>query len=128
MQFYGDNKIPASTFAPSAVNRRVTNLELHQRLPMRPRSQNLTSTRLTWGHLVSTHHSFEPWVTLGMVDRIAKVVTKRRMDTDDTSWVDYWRTRPVAERLAMATELSKECVDGDPRQGLRRVHRVLRQP
>ncbi len=61
------------------------------------------------------------------MDRIAKVVTKRRLDEPDTSWVDYWRTRPVAERLAMATELSQECVDGDPQQGLRRVHRVVRR-
>lgn len=61
------------------------------------------------------------------MDRIAKVVTKRRLGKPDTSWVDYWRTRSVAERLAMATELSRECVDGHPEQGLRRVHRVLRR-
>ena len=61
------------------------------------------------------------------MDRIAKVVTKRGLDEPDTSWVEYWKTRPVEERLAMATELSQECVDGDPQQGLRRVHRVLRR-
>ncbi len=61
------------------------------------------------------------------MDRIAKVVTKRRLSDPDTSWVDHWRSRPVAERLAMATELSQECVDADPQQGLRRVHRVLRR-
>ncbi|MEM9893548.1 MAG: hypothetical protein AAF962_22050 [Actinomycetota bacterium] len=61
------------------------------------------------------------------MDRIAKVVTKRRLGEPDTSWVDYWRMRPVAERLAMATELSLECVDEHPEQGLRRVHRVLRR-
>ena len=62
-----------------------------------------------------------------VVDRIVKVVTKRRLGEPDTSWTDYWRTRPVSERLAMATELSLECVDGHPDQGLRRVHRVLRR-
>ena len=62
-----------------------------------------------------------------VVDRIAKVVTKRRLDDPDTSWIDYWRTRPMEERLAMATELSQECVDGDAQQRLRRVHRVLRR-
>ena len=63
---------------------------------------------------------------IGWMDRIAKVATKRRLDEVDTSWVDYWRTRPVAERLAMATELSLECVGEHPDQGLRRVHRALR--
>ena len=61
------------------------------------------------------------------MDRIAKVATKRRLGDVDTSWIDYWRTRPVAERLAMATELSLECVGEHPDQGLRRVHRVLRR-
>jgi hypothetical protein len=61
------------------------------------------------------------------MDRIAKVATKRRLDEVDTSWIDYWRTRTVAERLAMATELSLECVGEHPDQGLRRVHRVLRR-
>ncbi len=60
------------------------------------------------------------------MDRIAKVVTKRGLSEPDTSWVEYWRTRPVEERLAMATELSWELVDGHPEQGLRRIHRVVR--
>ena len=68
-----------------------------------------------------------PSGTLEAVNRIAKVAHKRRLDEPDASWTEHWQTRPVAERLAMATELSRECVDGDPRQGLRRVHRVLRR-
>ena len=61
------------------------------------------------------------------MDRIAKVAVKRPLGAVDTSWTDYWRSRPVAERLAMATELSLECVGGDSDEGLRRVHRVLRR-
>ena len=39
------------------------------------------------------------------MERIAKVASKRRLTEPDTSWTDYWRTRPISERLAMATEL-----------------------
>jgi hypothetical protein len=67
------------------------------------------------------------WGTIGLMHRIAKVATKRRLGDVDTSWVEYWRTRSVDERLAMATELSLECVGDYPDQGLRRVHRVLRR-
>jgi hypothetical protein len=66
--------------------------------------------------------------TIEVMDRIVRVATKRPLGGVDTSWVDYWRTRSVAERLAMATELSLECVGEHPDQGLRRVHRVLRRP
>lgn len=73
------------------------------------------------------HGCVRTWHTLCLMGRIARVVTKRRLTDDDTSWGDYWRTRSVAERLAMATELSLECVRADTDQGLHRVHRVLRR-
>ena len=60
------------------------------------------------------------------VDRIVAVATKRPLHEPDTSWVDYWRDRPIEERLAMATELSLECSDATPDTRLHRVHRVLR--
>jgi len=59
------------------------------------------------------------------VRQIVPAVTKRRLTDDDPSWANYWRTRPVEERLAMATELSLECGDALPDRRLRRVHRVL---
>ncbi|HMV73763.1 MAG TPA: hypothetical protein PKA87_06230 [Microthrixaceae bacterium] len=59
--------------------------------------------------------------------QVVAVATKRRLGDPDDSWVEYWRTRPAQERLAMATELSLECADEVPQSGLRRVHRVLRQ-
>lgn len=61
------------------------------------------------------------------MQEIAIVATKRRLGDRDDSWVEYWRTRPTHERLAMATELSLECADEVPQSRLRRVHRVLRQ-
>ena len=60
------------------------------------------------------------------VNRIVAVATKRPLHQPDTSWVDYWRGRPIEERLAMATELSLECSDATPDTRLHRVHRVLR--
>jgi hypothetical protein len=57
---------------------------------------------------------------------MATVATRRRLGDPDDPWIVYWRTRPVQERLAMATELGLECTDEVPQSGLRRVHRVLR--
>lgn len=59
--------------------------------------------------------------------RIAAVATKRAITDRDTSWSDYWRDRPIEERLAMASELSMECGDATLDTRLRRVHRKLRR-
>lgn len=48
--------------------------------------------------------------TLRSMDRIARVATKRSLDEPDDSWTRYWASRPISERLQMATELSAECV------------------
>ena len=58
---------------------------------------------------------------------IAAVATKRSLTDGDTSWSDYWRDRPIEERLAMASELSMECGDATLDTRLRRVHRKLHQ-
>lgn len=60
--------------------------------------------------------------------RIEPVVTKRRLGDPDDSWTGYWLTRPVQERLAMATELSLECHGVDASARLQRVHRIVRRP
>ena len=59
--------------------------------------------------------------------RIVAVATKRSLTDCDTSWSDYWRDRPIEERLAMASELSMECGDATLDTRLHRVHRKLRR-
>ncbi|MDW3219003.1 MAG: hypothetical protein R8F63_10360 [Acidimicrobiales bacterium] len=55
------------------------------------------------------------------------MATKRALTDRDTSWSDYWRDRPIEERLAMASELSMECGDATLDTRLHRVHRKLRR-
>jgi hypothetical protein len=59
-----------------------------------------------------------------MIERVAKL---RDLHDRDAEWVDYWRSRPPAERVGMVEALRREFYGYDdatePR--LPRVHRLL---
>ena len=57
-----------------------------------------------------------------------RVVTVKRLSEPDEPW-RYWRSRPVAERLAMVEQLRREYHGWGDGSGsrLQRVHRVLRR-
>jgi hypothetical protein len=66
---------------------------------------------------------------LGDMSGIAKQVTRRRLSDADSD-VAFWRTRPLAERVAQVELLRAEYHgwDHEAGPGLQRVHRVLRRP